>query len=232
MAPPGPTPPTFNQAPVAFANQIKDTATRNAVLEIFKQLGAIQAKLDASLGRLTLPLTTQLNAANNRLVRLEDPRDAQDAVTLRYLQQYVANFAATFSGSQAEAGGADGTNPETPIDDGIPDHLDVVTAIWNTAPLGPTSTDVELYRFCQDVANALLAVDPPYTCGLLEKSTGANIYSCAGESYSISRICYDNGHVFKILIDADPGGSRLPCWASNPPLIPDRYRDVTASGSC
>ncbi len=227
-----PTKPTFNSAPTAFANQIKDIPTRNAVLEIFKQLGQIQTQIDKSLGRVSLPLTTQLNAANNRLVRLEDPRDPQDAVTMRYLQSYVANFAAQFSGSQAQAGGADGEDPTSPIDDGIPDHLDVVTALWNAAPLGPASSDVELYRFCQSVANALLAVDPPYTCGLLAKSTGANIYSCAGESYSISRICYDNGHVFKVLIDADPGGSRLPCWASNPPLIPTEYRDVTASGSC
>lgn len=220
-----------NTSPVAFVNQITDPHIRAAVLEVFKQLGVINGRL-SSIGQLTAPLTTALNASNNQLKRLQDPSDPQDAVTLRYLQTYVANFAATFSGNQAQAGGSDGepTSPDEPPVP-VPDHLDVVTAIWNLAPLGPSSPEVDLYRFVQAVANALLSVDPPLTCGLLHKPTGANIYTCAGETYSIARICYDNGQVYKIVIDADPGGQRLPGWAYNGLLLDD-YRDVTASGSC
>lgn len=227
-----PTPAKGNASPTAYLNQIQDPNIRNAVRDILNQLGAIQKQL-AVLGQLTRPLTQTINASNYQIKRIGDPSDPQDAVTLRYLQNYVANFAAQFQGSQAQAGGADG-QPDTPTPPptDIADHSGVVTDIWNMAPLGPTSTDVELYRFVQAVANALVGADPPLVCGLLHKGSGANIYTCAGETYSISRVCYDRGDVFKVLIDADPGGSRLPTWAFNAPLLPGEYRDVGASGSC
>lgn len=219
-----------------FLNQIQDRATRDAIKKILDQLTSVQEQLQQGLGQLTQPLTQSLIASNNQLKRLADPSDPQDAVTLRYLQEYVANFASAFSGTQAAAGGGEGEG-DVPPSDGIviPDHLDVVTNLWNASPLGPSSTDVELYRFVQAVAYALETVDfaaTGLTCGLLYKPTGAARYDCSGISYSISRVCYDNGHAFKVLIDADPGGSRLPCWADNGGTDETVYRPVSSSGSC
>jgi len=121
--------------------------------------------------------------------------------------------------------------PPAPVDDGIPDHSAEVNAVYATNPVGPTSTDEEMFRFCQRVAQAILAAntDPPgLTCGLLLKDSGANIFTCNGESFSVSRVCYNNGHVFKIVVDADPGGARTPTWADNsPPLLPANYHVAT-----
>lgn len=127
-------------------------------------------------------------------------------------------------------GGVEPPPPE-PVNDGIPSHLAEVEAVYAVHPVGPTSTDEEMFRFCQYVAQAILAAatDPPgLTCGLLLKDSGANIFTCNGESYSFSRVCYNNGHVFKIVIDADPGGVRTPTWDDNsPPLLPANYHVAT-----
>ena len=121
--------------------------------------------------------------------------------------------------------------PPTPVDDGIPDHSAEVNAVYAAHPVGPTSTDEEMFRFCQYVAQAIIAsgTDPAgRICGLLLKPTGANIFTCNGETYSYSRVCYDNGHVFKVVADADPGGARTPAWEDNsPPLLPGSYHVAT-----
>lgn len=131
----------------------------------------------------------------------------------------------------APTGGVPPPAPQ-PVNDGIPDHSAEVNAVYATNPVGPTSTDEEMFRFCQRVAQAILAAntDPVgLTCGLLLKDAGtANVFTCNGESYSYSRVCYNNGHVFKIVVDADPGGVRTPTWADNsPPLLPGNYHVAT-----
>lgn len=130
----------------------------------------------------------------------------------------------------APTGGVPPPDPQ-PVGDGIPSHLAEVEAVYAAHPVGPTSTDEEMFRFCQYVAQAILsaATDPPgLTCGLLLKDSGANIFTCNGESYSFSRVCYNNGHVFKIVVDADPGGVRTPTWDDNsPPLLPSNYHVAT-----
>jgi hypothetical protein len=130
----------------------------------------------------------------------------------------------------APTGGVPPPDPQ-PVDDGIPDHSAEVNAVYATNPVGPTSTDEEMFRFCQRVAAAILAAatDPPgLTCGLLLKAGGANVFVCNGDSYSYSRVCYNNGHVFKVVVDADPGGARTPTWADNsPPLLPAEYHVAT-----
>lgn len=117
--------------------------------------------------------------------------------------------------------------PATPVADGIPSHISEVNAVYAVTPVGPASTDAEMFDFCRAVAAAILAsnTDPPgLTCGLLLKAGGANVYVYNGDSYSFSRVCYNNGHVFKIVVDADPGGARTPTWDDNsPPLLPQNY---------
>lgn len=229
MANPSPTA-TPNAGNYAFLNQITDVAVRNAVRQLMNENTAIRQQLE-QLGRLTKPLTQILDAGRNQLKNLKDPSDPADAVTLRFLQFYVANFASAF-GSEAGAGGGEPQPPGPCPPTTIADHAADVSAIWTATPVLPGSPDVDLYRFCQAVATFLETADPPFTCGLLLKSSGVNIYDCMGISYSISRVCYDNGRIFKILIDADPGGSRLPTWADNCGDDPGVYSPVATSGAC
>ena len=51
--------------------------------------------------------------------------------------------------------------------------------------------------------------------GLLIKTSGDNIVNWREYSFSASRICYPDGHVFKIIGDAGPGGANSPTFADN-----------------
>ena len=51
--------------------------------------------------------------------------------------------------------------------------------------------------------------------GLLIKNGGENIIQWAGYSFSASRICFANGHLFKIIGDAGPGGANSPGFSDN-----------------
>jgi hypothetical protein len=59
--------------------------------------------------------------------------------------------------------------------------------------------------------------------GLLIKDNGENIIFWKGSWFSLSRICYPDGHIFKILTDAGEGGSNGPGWADNDWVDPGRY---------
>jgi hypothetical protein len=51
--------------------------------------------------------------------------------------------------------------------------------------------------------------------GLLIKNSGDNVVLWAGYSFSASRMCFADGHVFKIIGDAGPGGANSPGFADN-----------------
>ena len=51
--------------------------------------------------------------------------------------------------------------------------------------------------------------------GLLIKNSGDNVVQWAGYSFSASRLCFADGHVFKIIGDAGPGGANSPGFADN-----------------
>jgi hypothetical protein len=48
--------------------------------------------------------------------------------------------------------------------------------------------------------------------GLLIKNGGENTTSWRGYSFSISRICYSNGGIVKVVSDAGPGGGNGAAW--------------------
>lgn len=51
-------------------------------------------------------------------------------------------------------------------------------------------------------------------CGLLERQNGGEgITVINGKNYSIKRVIFDNGHLFKLLIDSGVGGANTPEWA-------------------
>jgi hypothetical protein len=51
--------------------------------------------------------------------------------------------------------------------------------------------------------------------GLLIKNGGENTIGWQGYSFSISRICYPDGHIFKVISDAGDGGTNGATWADN-----------------
>ena len=51
--------------------------------------------------------------------------------------------------------------------------------------------------------------------GLLIKNAGDNIVSWQGYSFSAGRICYPDGHIYKVIGDAGPGGANSPSWSDN-----------------
>lgn len=214
-----------------FLNSITDPAAKKAAKNILDRLAQLESQV-TGIGSVTKTLTQTMNAGANRLENVQDPRDPQDAVTKRFLQQYVANAFSALQGVQAQAGGgvpAPGA-PPTKIDN-IANHADIVVDIWNLAPLGPGSTVEEVFRFTQKVAWAIAGLGEDPLCGLLLKPSGDNIFTCAGETYSISRVCYSNGHIFKILADAE--GARTPQWVDNGFVDVDLYHVATdPAGSC
>lgn len=51
--------------------------------------------------------------------------------------------------------------------------------------------------------------------GLLIKEGGENIISWQGHSFAIGRVCYPDGHIFKVLTDVGEGGTNGPGWSDN-----------------
>jgi len=59
--------------------------------------------------------------------------------------------------------------------------------------------------------------------GLLLKPSGENIILFQGQYFSISRICYPNGQIFKVITDAGDGGTNGAGWADNGFVEPKLY---------
>jgi hypothetical protein len=51
--------------------------------------------------------------------------------------------------------------------------------------------------------------------GLLIKTSGENIVLWQGYSFSASRICFNDGHLYKVISDAGPGGGNFPDFSDN-----------------
>lgn len=78
-----------------------------------------------------------------------------------------------------------------------------------------------------------LPVDPTSGVpGLLSKNGGENItfYEPVGVNISISRVCYPNGQIFKVLSDAGPGGVNGPIWHDDGLVNAGRYVAVAGAG--
>jgi hypothetical protein len=51
--------------------------------------------------------------------------------------------------------------------------------------------------------------------GLLIKTAGENIVPWKGYVFAAGRICYPDGHIFKVISDVGPGGANGPSWQDN-----------------
>lgn len=183
-------------------------------------------------------LRDQLEAGLNRLTQIEDWQAAQPPIlTLEEIQQQLGPLGATplSTAGLLNTTPADTNPPDIPpVEDGIPNYLDIVTAVHDSMGIGPDSTAEEVFNFMRQVAadiNASGQNPPGIVCGFADAPpVGDNVFTCSGETYRYNRVCFSNGHLFKILIDSDPGGARLPTWDNNG-MAPDLYREATAPGS-
>jgi hypothetical protein len=88
---------------------------------------------------------------------------------------------------------------------GIPDKLQLVQCIHgHIRPID----HVGAFEVSKRVAWALRGEG----AGLLIKNGGENIAAWQGQLFSASRIVYPNGHLFKVIYDAGPGGVNGPSW--------------------
>lgn len=93
---------------------------------------------------------------------------------------------------------------------------ELVVCVWNT--IHPTGTvgDMEVVKRVAWLARGEGA-------GLLIKSDGENVILWQGYSFSATRVCYPDGHIYKIISDAGPGGTNGPQWADDDFVDRDRY---------
>lgn len=59
--------------------------------------------------------------------------------------------------------------------------------------------------------------------GLLIKTSGENIVPWKGYVFAAGRICYPDGHIFKVISDVGPGGANGPSWQDNGFVDPKLY---------
>ncbi len=92
----------------------------------------------------------------------------------------------------------------------------LVVCVWNTIRPVNSVGDMEVVK---RVAWLLRGEG----AGLLIKTSGDNIILWQGYSLSCARICYPDGHIYKLMQDAGPGGTNAPQFADNDFVDPALY---------
>jgi hypothetical protein len=88
---------------------------------------------------------------------------------------------------------------------GIAEKPQLVECIWDH--IHPTD-HISAFEVTKRVAWALRGEG----AGLLIKTGGENIVGWQGNLFSASRIVYPDGHLYKVISDAGPGGSNAASW--------------------
>jgi hypothetical protein len=83
-----------------------------------------------------------------------------------------------------------------------------VTCVWNA--VRPTNSVGDL-----EVVKRVAWLRRKDGAGLLIKVGGENVVLWQGYSLSATRMCYSDGHIYKLIGDAGPGGSNGPGFADN-----------------
>jgi hypothetical protein len=107
-------------------------------------------------------------------------------------------------------GGGGGSGPVGNCDSLVSNKPALVQCIRDSLPSPPTN-EVEAFEVTKRVAWALRGEG----AGLLIKNGGENIVLWQGYSFSASRICYPDGHIYKVISDAGPGGANGATWSDN-----------------
>lgn len=164
----------------------------------------------------------------------EAARDARKAQAQASQLVLLNGLPGELPGGSTVGGGTSGGG--TPVEDfTIPARLDVVEAVI-TSLGGPSAllTLADLFKVPQMVAWELRnqTIDGmDFPAGLLLKAGGENVYTCGGETYSVSRICFPNGHIIKIMAAVGPWGppdvTNAPQWVDDGFVPAERYHIAT-----
>jgi hypothetical protein len=90
----------------------------------------------------------------------------------------------------------------------VPDGPAVSNCVWQFVRPTNSFTGLELVKRVAWLLRGQGA-------GLLRKDGGENIAQWLGMSFSSSRICFKDGHIYKLLGDAGPGGANTAGWSDN-----------------
>jgi hypothetical protein len=86
--------------------------------------------------------------------------------------------------------------------------IDLSFCVWDAVKPGNLVDDME-------VVKRIAWLRRSQGAGLLIKNGGEGAILWQGYSFSASRICYPDGHIYKVIIDAGAGGQNLPTYADN-----------------
>jgi hypothetical protein len=92
----------------------------------------------------------------------------------------------------------------------------LVGCVWNFVRPTNSVQDLEVVK---RVAWLLRGVGG----GLLLKGSGENTVPWLSQTFSASRVCFPDGHIYKIIGDAGPGGANSPAWGDNDFVDPSSY---------
>jgi hypothetical protein len=86
--------------------------------------------------------------------------------------------------------------------------IDLSFCVWDAIRPGNLVDDLE-------VVKRIAWLRRGQGAGLLIKNGGEGAVLWQGYSFSASRICFPDGHIYKVIIDAGAGGQNLPTFADN-----------------
>jgi hypothetical protein len=92
----------------------------------------------------------------------------------------------------------------------------LVVCVWNF--VRPTNSVQDL-----EVAKRVAWLLRGSGGGLLIKNSGENVVPWLGINFSATRVCFPDGHIYKIIGDAGPGGANTPGWGDNDFVEPSLY---------
>jgi hypothetical protein len=84
----------------------------------------------------------------------------------------------------------------------------LVICVWNF--VRPTNSVQDL-----EVVKRVAWLLRGQRAGLLLKGSGENTVPWLGMTFSATRVCFPDGHIYKIIGDAGPGGGNTPGWGDN-----------------
>ena len=99
----------------------------------------------------------------------------------------------------------------------MPSAPDVANCVWVFVKPANSMEDFEVVKRAAWILRGQGA-------GLLLKSSGENVVPWLGTTYSASRVCYPDGHIYKLISDAGPGGANSPTWQDNDFVDPSLYQ--------
>jgi len=151
------------------------------------------------------------------------------AISTRHTWRTRAEFQGNFGPWSSAASFVTADTPPDPYGDwqkacaGLSDQA-LVQCLWDRVKPGD---EFEAFEITKRYAWMLRADG----IGLLIKNGGENVVPWQGHNFAAARVCYPDGHIYKLLSDVGPGGANSPAFQDNdfvdkslyfPPIDPSK----------